>query len=44
VLENGDDVHMVHFVGKSYSVDTPEDLAFVESQMTNDPLLAKYRG
>ena len=42
VLEHGYKVKMVKTQFETYSVDTPEDLAFVEKLMKNDPLLSKY--
>ncbi len=42
VLEHGCKVKMVLTDYETYSVDTPEDLRFVEEQMKNDPLVAKY--
>jgi len=43
VLEHGLKIRTVMFPDKIYSVDTPEDLAYVESIMKNDPLFRKYR-
>lgn len=43
VLENGQKVKMVKIDQQTYSVDTPEDLAFVEKEMLKDPLFKKYR-
>ena len=42
VLEHGCKVKMVLADFRTYSVDTPEDLRFVEGLMQNDPLAAKY--
>ena len=42
VLENGGTVRMVPTPCKTWSVDTPEDLAFVETKMKNDQLYASY--
>ena len=42
ILENGLDVKMIYTNVKSYSVDTIEDLSFVQSQMKTDPLIGKY--
>ena len=33
---------MVPTTARTWSVDTPEDLAHVEKLMTGDPLMAKY--
>lgn len=44
VLEHGYKVKMVLTSFETYSVDTPEDLRFVEELMKNDPLLTKYPG
>ena len=44
VLENGDKVKMIFTKERSFGVDTPEDLAFVEREMSHDPLLAQYLG
>jgi 3-deoxy-manno-octulosonate cytidylyltransferase (CMP-KDO synthetase) len=41
-LENGDAVRMVETHHATHSVDTPEDLALVESLMAGDPLLERY--
>jgi len=41
-LEHGYDVRMVRTAHRTSSVDTPEDLARVESLMRGDPLLAVY--
>jgi 3-deoxy-manno-octulosonate cytidylyltransferase (CMP-KDO synthetase) len=43
VLENGEKVHMVKTEAKSFSVDTEEELIFVEKQMVNDPLISQYK-
>lgn len=42
ILEHGDKVRMVPTTDRTWSVDTPEDLAHVEKLMTGDPLMAKY--
>lgn len=42
VLEHGYKVKMVLENFETYSVDTPEDLLFVEGQMKKDPLVVKY--
>lgn len=42
VLEHGYRVRMVLTDSETYSVDTPEDLRFVEELMKNDPLLTRY--
>ena len=42
VLENGGTVRMVPTPCKTWSVDTPEDRAFVEAKMKDDPLYASY--
>ena len=42
VLEHGYRVKMVLTSFETYSVDTPEDLRFVEERMQNDPLIAEY--
>ena len=42
VLEHGYSVKMVLTRFETYSVDTPEDLRFVEERMQNDPLVAEY--
>ncbi len=42
VLENGGKVRMVPTDFQTWSVDTPEDLVFVEAKMSNDPLLHQY--
>ncbi|KFD40917.1 3-deoxy-manno-octulosonate cytidylyltransferase [Peptococcaceae bacterium SCADC1_2_3] len=44
VIEHGYKVKMVVTDFETYSVDTPEDLRFVEEQMRNDPLLKFYSG
>lgn len=44
ILEHGGRVKMVSEQVLTYSVDTPEDLKLVEQAMTNDPLVAHYRG
>lgn len=41
-IEHGYKVKMVLTSFETYSVDTPEDLRFVEEQMKNDPLIGKY--
>jgi 3-deoxy-manno-octulosonate cytidylyltransferase (CMP-KDO synthetase) len=43
VLEHGHKVKMVMSDRRTYSVDTPEDLALVHKCMKGDPLMAKYR-
>jgi 3-deoxy-manno-octulosonate cytidylyltransferase (CMP-KDO synthetase) len=43
VLEHGYKVHMVPIEEDIYSVDTPEDLEFVERKMTGDPILRQYK-
>ncbi len=43
VLEHGFRVKMVMSEHRTYSVDTPEDLAFVSACMENDILMKKYR-
>jgi len=43
VLEHGYRVKMIHTERKTCSVDTPEDLAYVESIMKDDALFAKYK-
>lgn len=44
VLEHGYSVRMVPCpTADTYSVDTPEDLAYVEEAMKNDPLMARYK-
>jgi 3-deoxy-manno-octulosonate cytidylyltransferase (CMP-KDO synthetase) len=42
ILEHGYKVKMVLTKFETYSVDTPEDLRFVEERMKNDPLVGKY--
>lgn len=42
ILEHGYKVKMVLTKFETHSVDTPEDLRFVEQQMKNDPLAIKY--
>lgn len=42
VLENGYKVKMVLTDARTYSVDTPEDIAFVDSLMKDDVLIKKY--
>jgi len=42
ILEHGYKVKMVLTRFETYSVDTPEDLRFVEEQMKNDSLAIKY--
>lgn len=42
ILENGYKVKMVLTDAQTYSVDTPEDLAFVNSLMKDDALIKKY--
>jgi len=44
ILENGDKVKMIRTNERSFGVDTPEDLAFVEREMKDDPLMADYLG
>ncbi len=44
VLENGDNVRMVCTKERSFGVDTPEDLLFVEREMEKDPLMTRYLG
>ncbi|MBQ7457359.1 MAG: 3-deoxy-manno-octulosonate cytidylyltransferase [Desulfovibrio sp.] len=44
ILEHGEKVHMVPTSYKTWSVDTPEDLARVEKRMQGDPLMATYAG
>ena len=41
-IEHGYKVKMVLASFETYSVDTPEDLRFVEERMKNDPLVMKY--
>ena len=43
ILEHGHKVKMVLTESETYSVDTPEDLRFVEEQMKNDPLVMKCK-
>jgi len=43
-IEHGYKVKMVLTNFETYSVDTPEDLRFVEELMKNDPLVTKYTG
>ncbi|OIO38913.1 MAG: 3-deoxy-D-manno-octulosonate cytidylyltransferase [Candidatus Omnitrophica bacterium CG1_02_46_14] len=43
VLEHGYSVRMVRIKDRTYSVDTPKDLSFVESIMKKDKLFNKYR-
>ncbi len=43
-MEHGYRVKMVPTSYNTYSVDTPEDLHFVEEQMKNDPIMNKYAG
>ena len=43
VLEHGFRVKMVMSEHRTYSVNTPEDLAFVSACMENDILMKKYR-
>jgi len=42
IIENGEKVRMVMTNEQSYSVDTEEDRANVESKMIDDPLIDKY--
>lgn len=42
ILEHGYKVKMVLANFRTYSVDTPEDLRFVEGLMKRDPLVSKY--
>jgi 3-deoxy-manno-octulosonate cytidylyltransferase (CMP-KDO synthetase) len=42
IIETGGRVKMVMSPSTTYSVDTPEDLAYVETMMENDDLLSKY--
>lgn len=44
ILENGDKVKMIRTNERSFGVDTPEDLAFVEREMKDDPLMGNYLG
>ena len=43
ILENGGRVRMVMTDFQTWSVDTPEDLAFVDRMMANDKLMLQYR-
>lgn len=43
VLENGGRVRMVMTDFQTWSVDTPEDLTFVDRMMANDKLMLQYR-
>ena len=43
ILEHGDKVRMVPTSARTWSVDTPEDLAHVEKLMTGDPLMKRYQ-
>ncbi len=43
-MEHGYKVKMVLTSFETFSVDTSEDLRFVEERMKNDPLLPKYQG
>jgi 3-deoxy-manno-octulosonate cytidylyltransferase (CMP-KDO synthetase) len=43
VLEHGERVRMVYTPDRTYAVDTPEDLAFVEARMASDPFRAMYQ-
>ena len=43
ILEHGGKVRMVPTSFKTWSVDTPEDLARVEKLMTGDTLMETYR-
>ncbi|HIW00800.1 MAG TPA: 3-deoxy-manno-octulosonate cytidylyltransferase [Candidatus Desulfovibrio intestinipullorum] len=43
ILEHGDKVRMVPTSFRTWSVDTPEDLARVEKLMTGDELMERYR-
>lgn len=43
VLEHGYKVKMVKTNYSTYSVDTPEDLKFVDKCMRDDPLVARYK-
>lgn len=43
ILEKGRKIKAVHVESSAVSVDTPEDLAWVRSQMPTDPVFAKYR-
>jgi 3-deoxy-manno-octulosonate cytidylyltransferase (CMP-KDO synthetase) len=42
ILEHGFKVRMIPTRHRTYSVDTPEDLRFVEEQMQGDPLVSRY--
>lgn len=42
ILEHGGKVHMVPTTAKTWSVDTPQDLAHVEKMMASDDLMEKY--
>lgn len=42
ILEHGEKVRMVPTAFRTWSVDTPQDLARVAKMMTNDPLMAAY--
>ena len=42
VLEHGHRVRLVETPFNTHAVDTPADLAFVESLMAQDPLTAQY--
>ena len=42
ILEHGGKVRMVPTAFRTWSVDTPEDLARVEKLMTNDTLMQEY--
>lgn len=42
VLEHGHRIKMVPTNQKTYSVDTPEDLVYVEKEMLHDPLFKEY--
>jgi len=42
ILENGGKVRMVPIQHKTWSVDTPADLAYVDKKMENDSLLPRY--
>lgn len=44
VLEHGYRVRLVEIRDQTHSVDTPADLALVESLMRDDPLVARYAG
>jgi 3-deoxy-manno-octulosonate cytidylyltransferase (CMP-KDO synthetase) len=43
ILEHGGKVRMVPTSARTWSVDTPEDLAHVEKLMTGDPLMKLYQ-